>query len=109
MSIRIRALEDKISRLQVKVKKKKGRISMEDTSEEEDELIKWVGSKFDRGHDQSKICRMKQSCSKEVFPLTSNEALQIMPHRREDEQPSCNPTTLHESIGNSSSVSSGNA
>lgn len=51
MSTRIRALEVKLSRLQVEVNKKKGRTEMEDISEKEDTLIEWVGRKIECGHN----------------------------------------------------------
>lgn len=51
MSTRIGALEDKVSRLQVEVNRKKGSMAMEDTSEEEDEMI--VGGNLEHCHNQS--------------------------------------------------------
>lgn len=45
MSIRIKALEDKVPKMQVELKRNKDSVSVEDTFEAEDDLIEWVGIK----------------------------------------------------------------
>lgn len=55
MSTTISELEEKGSRLKAEINKKKGSVSMEDTFEEDVELIEWVGSKIEHGHDKEKI------------------------------------------------------